>query len=1357
MERFFKKYIAKALKTNIPAMLVCLAISMQLSSMLHGSTKEAHYVLSNKDGLSNNSVTCICQDSAGIVWTGTWEGLNAYNSSGFRIWKSNPADSNTLSSNIIRGISEQRPGVMWATTDYGVNRIDVRKDRIRRFYLGYEHNNPAKDKTFDLSISDSRHVFCSAAGWGLAHYNEATDRMEAFNIPEMNTSDAANIHCLGDNRLVIVSQQGHAAEVRYRFLESGQIDIVGKTDILTGTILASSFKTGTSLFLVSRDSLYRFNAGQDSRDMQKQEMRAFPLPCKGEVRAITEVSRDEIIIAFYDYGVMRLNLAGGICTSLPALQDVNIFALHYGTQDILWAGTDGQGLWAVYDDGFGMNKVSSAVMFQSGRAPVRSFFKDGDRLYVGTKGNGIFVMDSNGLAGRYDKSNGLSDNAVYAFERGYNDDVFIGTGESGLNVLSLRTGKMSRIIPEKEYMFNEVYDIKRDDENGCLWIGTYGCGLIKLNLEYRDGKYRITGSRTYMNNKDNPHSINSNIVFPLLPDGPDRLWVGTKGGGLDLLDIRNETFSHSTVSSAEGSISSNDVSSLFFSRDSVLWVGTSYGLNRLIGQDGGTHIFKSFTDRDGLVNNSTHGIAEDASGNLWISTSGGLSVFNPVQCSFINYSNDDALQNNEYADGASLRSGDTVYFGGVDGYNWFNPDGIHMRTYKPNIVFSGIRIMDRGPEDIRQGEHLTLRHNENFFDIHFSAIEFIDNAKCEYAYILEGFSTSWVYTDSGIASFTNVPPGRYTFKVKCTNGDKVWNSDTASISIRVRRPWWNTIAANCMYILLMMALAYTVLMFFNERVRQRHELEIEALKKKKLVDTYEAKLRFFTNIAHEFMTPLTLIIGPIEQMTGGKYNLPPKVSKYHRIIYSNAERMRRLIQELIDFRRIDTESVKPVYSNVDIAEITEGILDNFSEINEEQDITIETEVPSSGMPSVCDRNAVEKILYNLISNAYKYTPAGGKIWISAEKADGNIHFTITNSGKGIRPENIDKIFDRFVILDNYESQASKGNVIRNGIGMALVHSLVKMLGGEITVTSVPGESTTFSLRIPEGTAEQIPASAVISMPEHTLPAGRSVEEPEEPDTMETREDCEKIMIVDDDKSIRELVADILGENYRIIRAGNGAEAVEQLKQVRPDLIITDLNMPQMNGAELLEYLKGNEITKSIPVIFLAFRSDMDTEAEIYELGSEVFIPKPFSTRHLTAVVGQVLKNRSVLKDWYSSALSSADVYQGNIVGSSDKDFIVRLTQTIEENITDEMLSLDWLCGQMGVSRTQMYRKVKELASMTPVEFIRTVKLNKAAILLRTTGMTVQEIMYSSGFNNKSYFYREFAAKYGCSPKEYRKN
>jgi len=1321
------------------------------AASLCARTKETHYVLSNKDGLSNNSVTCVCQDSLGIVWIGTWEGLNSYNSSEFRIWKSNPADSSTLSSNIIRGISEQRAGIIWVTTDYGINRIDVDNDKIKRFYLGYEHVNPAKDKTFALSVSESHKVFCSASGWGVAYYDESTERMEAFNIPEMNTSDVTNIHCSGSNKLVLLSQKGNAAAVEYRFTDSGRIDIVAKTDLLPGTELTASFETGRSLFLVSRDSLYRFAAAADTPE-------AFPLPYGGEVRAVTEVSQDEIIIAFYDYGVMRMRLDSSESRMIPALQDVNIFALHYGTQDILWAGTDGQGLWAVYEDSFDMYKVSSAVMFQSGRAPVRSFFKEGNRLLVGTKGNGIFVMDADRPVGRYDKSDGLADNTVYAFEKGYNDDIFIGTGGDGLNVLSLKTGTITRILPEKDKIFNEVYDIKRDDANGCLWIGTYGCGLIRLELEYSDGIYRIVDSKTYVNDKRNPNSINSNIVFPLLLDGPDALWTGTKGGGLDRLDIRNGTFSHSTVSGEPGSISSNDISSLFLSRDSTLWIGTSYGLNRLKSCDGGHCTFESFTDREGLGNNSTHGIAEDALGNLWISTSGGLSVFNPKQISFVNYSNDDALQNNEYADGACLRSGDTVYFGGVDGYNRFDPDKIRPRTYRPSTVFSGIRIMGAAARrNISQGEHITLEHNENFFDIRFSAIEFINNRKCKYAYMLEGFNSDWVHTDSGIASFTNVPPGKYIFKVKCTNGDKVWNDATASVSIRIKRPWWNTAAAECMYVLIFAAIAYAVLMFFNERVRQKHELEIESLKKKKLVDTYEAKLRFFTNIAHEFMTPLTLIIGPMEQIASGQYNFPPKVNKYHRIIYNSAERMRRLIQELIDFRRVETDNAKPVYSNVDIVEISGGILDNFSEINEERQITLQTEMPESGLKLTSDRSALEKILYNLISNAYKYTPAGGRIRISASREeDGRVSFVITNSGKGINPENLDKVFDRFVILDNYESQASKGKVMRNGIGMALVYSLVKMLSGEISVTSVYGESATFSLLLPDADESlAAPLQKSLDLPE--LKIETENEKTPGDNTVSLKDSSETIMIVDDDASIRDLVSDILSEDYRIIQAEDGLEAAEHLKQVRPDLIITDLNMPRMNGAELLKYVKGNEVTKSIPVIFLAFRSDMDTEAETYELGSEVFIPKPFSTRHLTAVVRQILKNRSVLKDWYNSALSSADVYYGNIIDASDKDFMVRLTQLIEENISDENLSLDWLCGQMGVSRTQMYRKVKELASATPVEFMRTVKLNKAAKLLKTTGMTVQEVMYNSGFNNKSYFYREFAAIYKCSPKEYRKS
>ena len=545
-------------------------------------------------------------------------------------------------------------------------------------------------------------------------------------------------------------------------------------------------------------------------------------------------------------------------------------------------------------------------------------------------------------------------------------------------------------------------------------------------------------------------------------------------------------------------------------------------------------------------------------------------------------------------------------------------------------------------------------------------------------------------------------------------------------------------------------------------MKEKHRLELEELKRKQLADTYEAKLRFFTNIAHEFTTPLTLICGPIEQIMN-EFHLPAKVEKYHRIIYSNAERMLRLIQELIEFRKADTSNEKPVYSRVDITALLHGVLENFSEVNEEKQINVETEI-SREMTVVTDRNAMEKIAYNLVSNAYKYTPDGGWIQIKAECGENGLVLSVKNSGKGIKPEHRDLLFDRFVILDNYEYQASKGRIFRNGIGMALVNSLVKMLSGKITVDSEQGKYTMFTLTFPPVGEDMVTAAPAGA---EDRPGPAMEQEPETCPELAPETDGDtgrkaassgkkSVMIVDDERQIRDLVADILGKEYNVVQAENGKAAIEKLRLSLPDLIISDINMPEMNGMEFLKWLKDNPLTKFIPVVFLAFKTDIEDEVETYEMGSEVFIPKPFYPKHLKAVVHSILDSRSLLKDYYNSALSSTDLYDGCAVDSQDKKFLMDITSAIEENITDEELSQNWLCERLSISRMQLYRKLKGLTGQTPSEFIRTIKLEHAAHLLKTTRMTVQEVMFNSGFNNKSYFYREFSGKYRMSPKEFRK-
>ena len=462
--------------------------------------------------------------------------------------------------------------------------------------------------------------------------------------------------------------------------------------------------------------------------------------------------------------------------------------------------------------------------------------------------------------------------------------------------------------------------------------------------------------------------------------------------------------------------------------------------------------------------------------------------------------------------------------------------------------------------------------------------------------------------------------------------------------------------------------------------------------------------------------------------------------------------MQRLIGELMEFRRVETGHYTPRYVLVNVTELISTITDNFNEVNEQRRIDLRIDFPAQEVILVSDQGALEKILYNLVSNAYKYTPAGGYISIGLRVEAGRTTVRVRNSGKGIKPEDIGNVFNRFEILDNFERQANEGKVMRNGIGLALAKSLAGMLSGNITVSSNPGEYTTFTLSLPEVSRDLVTEPGQKGMPDYPLP---DVEDTRTGHARRSRAAGASILVVDDEKQIRDLIAEILSDEYSVIQAADGTEAIEILKHKRPDLIISDVSMPNLDGLELLEYLKGNEITKYIPFVFLSFKNDVEQEIRGYELGGDAYISKPFHPKHLLAVVHQILNNRLSLRDYYNSVISSSDVYEGNTIDADDKKFIVQLAGIIEQNMTDENLSLNFLCDKMCVSRMSLYRKIREITQMTPSEYIRSVKISHATHLLRTTNMTIQEIMFCSGFNNKSYFYREFAKIYHMSPREMR--
>lgn len=1318
--------------------------------------------ISNEKGLSNSSVNCLLTDSRGKLWIGTWDGLNVYDGGSVLSYKSNPVDPATISDNIIRSVKEQGDGTIWVATDYGINKRSPGESGWSRFHLGYENKYPTNENVFSLDISAGQTVFASSIGWGIAMYDSASGQMIPFNIRGVNTSAISTFFCVGDDRLLILDTAGKLYEVEYSVSRSGRLIVGNNTLLYKDRGVRRIFKNGNELFVCMRD-----NSVTMIDSMTGAVTPLGHIGAAGELVSAMKWNDDLLIVSNTSSELFAYFLSDGRMSTIERIHNSDVVTLCKSHDGILFVGTDGNGVLQIYDDLKQFHSLPLIAISQRIR-PVRSFYKDrGGNVYVGTKGNGMYIIRPDGSSENITEADGLSTNSVYAMAEDRYGNILIGHEGNGLEVYSPKTKTFSHIRPAEGEYFGAVYVIFIDPDDGSIWLGSFGDGLLRLGLEMRNGQYVITRQERYTNRPDDTNSLSNNIISSILKDSDGFLWIGTRGGGLNRFNPQTKEFGHYTVTEEEGSISSNDILSLCMSRDSSLLIGTGYGFNKLSDLSGGKAAFESFTSDDILPNNTVHGIIEDDSGKLWLSTNKGLAMLDFGNSQYISFYNYDSLQD-EYTDGTCFRSHDgLIYLGGHDGIDWFHPDSVKVRTYRPRPEISDIMVRSRpvSLQDTVKTRRLVLKHSDNFFVVNFSAVEYINNSNCRFEYNLQGFDDTW--TDAGkgnSATFTNVPPGKYRLTVRCTNGDKVLSPYTQSLDIIIKNPWYDTILARICYCILVALMSWMLIYILKKRMERKKKIEFEELKRQQEKATYEAKLRFFTDIAHEFGTPLTLICGSSEQLvSSGK--MSAREIKYLSVIQNNANRMQRLIGELMEFRKVDTGNCEPVFSKVCISDFVTSIIGNFSEMNDEKGISLNVSLPPKKLFIVSDKGALEKIIYNLVSNAYKYTHSYGRIDIGLSDGEDSTHFVIRNYGKGLTPDELKRIFNRFVILENFEMQVAKGRPFRNGIGLNLALSLAKALSGNIVPTSVLGEYTQFELVLPHIPEDRIlPENAVEKPSDCTIRSmplmdrdyiGDGYVPEQAPVPVRDDGDRLRLMIVDDEEAIRNLVSDIFNPEYAVLQADNGEEAVKLLNTNRVDLIITDLMMPRMNGIEFVRHLKSDELTRFIPIVFLTFKNNVETEINSYEIGVEAFLPKPFHPKQLKAVVSRIMRNRQDLRQYYNSAISKTTVLNGKAVKEEDRKFIVQLTAVVEENMTDESLSANFLCDKMHVSRMSLYRKLKDIASVTPSEFIMNIKIGHAAQLLRTTSMTVQEIMYASGFNNKSYFYREFAERFQMTPKAYR--
>jgi signal transduction histidine kinase/DNA-binding response OmpR family regulator/sugar lactone lactonase YvrE len=877
-------------------------------------------------------------------------------------------------------------------------------------------------------------------------------------------------------------------------------------------------------------------------------------------------------------------------------------------------------------------------------------------------------------------------------------------------------------------------------------LGTIDYGLIRIRLLKENNQYTVGEFKSYILS-DETSKLSNYPTYPIIKGANENeLWIGTRGNGLYRFNIETEQFQRIDDFEKSITLTDNDIISMMRDNAGNLWVGTSYGLNHLqLFSD--TPVNTVYLDATkGLKNNTIRGIVEDKNNNIWISTSGGISFINTQTGKIINYTNQDGLQNNEFADNACYIDDEgIIYFGDINGFCCFDPEQIRSRDFAPAIVLSNLKIYNTNQDISNRIRNNTLRlaYNERLYvTFKFVAQDFINNENCEYRYRVQDFSNKWIENGNNPnIVITKLPPGKHLLEVQSSNGDRVWNLTIYKLYIEVAYPWWLSFPAFAVYLLIAIALALVIRSMVLYRIRLNRQILVDNIEKQQQQKIHESKLQFFTNVAHEFFTPLTLIYGPAQHLLE-KADLDSYTKRYICIIKNNADRMQKLINELMEFRKAETGHTLLNPETIDIQPFIDYVSDNYTEFANENRITfqIQTENVSS---FVSDRNSLEKIIFNLISNAFKYTPSKGYIHVYTRQNENGkqICFCIRNSGKGLTDNQMNTIFSRFTIFENSRQK----NARSTGIGLNLTKSLVELLGGTITVSSRLGEYVEFNVVLH---SMKLPVKEIYKAEEPLFVLNKH------PHSL-VRENI-SILIIDDEKEIRELLKDILKPYYQVTEASDGEEGLKIVEENYPDIIITDIMMPKLDGIGFINQLKSNEKTAHIPLISVSAKNSTEDHITAFDHGADLYISKPFHPRHILSAIENIVHKHSILKDYFQSQRSNITVKEGVSMHREDEKLLKEIISYIEKNREDESLDANTLSEAIGISKSGLYQKLKGLTDKTPSELIRNIRLEHAALLLKTTKLTVSEIIFKSGFSNTSYFYREFTRLFGITPQKYRK-
>ncbi len=1345
------------------------------------------------DGLTANEVSAIMQDRQGFLWVGTWIGLHRYDGHSFRAFLRDPADSLSLANSWIRGLHEDRAGNLWVATDGGASRFDP----VTEAFTNYQHDpaNPASISSNRLSsvVEDATGtIWVGTRGGGLNRFDPATETFTQF---RHDPEDDGSLN--SDNVLSLLAEPNGTLWV-------GTGRGLNRLDVATGAIarfergptsspsLAPSAAytlhrdRGGRLWIGSiRDGLYRFDSATETfvhypPDTNNPDALGHPW-----VLSITEdqegalwVGTDGGGLHRYDPATDRFTRYTHDPTDAQSLSDDRILSAMVDRTGVLWVGTyRGLGRRYPLSQYLAHERARPSEAGSLSSSDISSFLEDGmGALWVGTDGGGLNRRDpETGVFTfyRHDPSDpgSLGNDAVLDLAEDDDGAVWVGTYD-GLYRRDPQTGRFARFTPQTENGTTQItvaYELVYAD--GHLWVGTYN-GLFDIE----------TATGRVVHYAPEPDGFYQ-YAISVYPEPSGRVWVGTFSGGFGRLDPPvagqgKRTFTRIREDAPDPeSLQWGMVLSIYRGQDGALWVGGGKGLNRLEVDEAGN--VTQYHRPGGLSNVPIDGITEDAQGRLWVTTVLGLSWFDPQAETLLNYDAEDGFPGG----GTLYRSPRTgqVYVGGGRGYYSFDPANIAKTPSPSPVVLTGLRLLDERVQVGVEGaplnrplaitETLRLRYDDRVVSFEFAALDFREPNAHRYAVRLDGFDEDWREVGAQReVTFTNLSPGRYRFRVRAAGRDGIWGEAEASVAVVIAPPLWRTGWAYLAYALLILGLGAGIYRDRQRRATLRHRAEIERIEAEQLRALDRAKSRFFANVSHEFRTPLTLTLGPLDDLRAGLHgSLSTPMKEQVDLAHRNAARVLDLVNQILDIARLEAGRTPLRARRLEFSLFAGAMAQPFEPLAERRALVFKVETPPEPVEVWADPEQLEKVFTNLLSNAIKFTPEGGTVRVSVEAEGDAARLTVRDSGPGIPATDLPYVFDRFHQVNETSARMQPGT----GIGLALAREIADLHKGTLAVESEEGFGSTFMLTLPLGRDHLAPEQIVdeaepwqpTNVPAPLLyePGGDGLAETDPDDADEDRT---TVLVVEDHAEVRAYIRRHLEPGYRVLEAADGEAGLTAAREQLPDLVVSDVMMPGLSGFELCRALKTDPETSFLPVILLTAKAEHEDRLEGLGEHADDYLTKPFDPAELRVRIENLIALRRRLRERYrqegialvfgeDEATVLPEIAPTTVdVTSTDAVFLTEVRTAIETHLGDETLTVERLAEVVGVSRGHLHRQLKALADQTPSEAIRTMRLERAAQLLKAEAGTVSEIAYAVGFKGVAHFSNSFDRQFGCRPSVY---